>query len=157
MIKKKKHVDSIFESREKKHQYFYKPSFSKTIEVNFNKSNFSPNKKYYYGLQAAEHGYLNLKAIKAVVKLIKWFSKKYSLNLKFNFYFFPDFVLTSKPKEVRMGKGKGKFSEKVAVIKKGQILFEFSKVIGKEYLLNKLLKNCQIKLNIKTNPKKKIW
>ena len=55
-----------------------------------------------------------------------------------------------------MGKGKGKFSEKVAVIKKGQILFEFSKVIGKEYLLNKLLKNCQIKLNIKTNPKKKI-
>ena len=41
---------------------------------------------------------------------------------------FPDKPITSKPAEVRMGKGKGALSHYVAVIKPGRILFEMDGV-----------------------------
>lgn len=152
---KKKHIDSIFISKEKNYPFYYKGGFinkeNKLIKTNFSNLNF------FYSIQSLETGYLNLRSIKAVLKLIKWSNKNYNLGLKYKFFFFPDFTLTSKPKEVRMGKGKGKPSEKVAIIKKGQILFEFSKGFGKEKLINKLLKDCSIKLNIKTSIKKNLW
>lgn len=41
---------------------------------------------------------------------------------------FPDKPITSKPAEVRMGKGKGALSHYVAVVKPGRILFEIDGV-----------------------------
>ena len=41
---------------------------------------------------------------------------------------FPDKPITSKPAEVRMGKGKGALSHWVAVIKPGRIMFEMEGV-----------------------------
>lgn len=68
----------------------------------------------------------------------------YKLNV------FPDFVLTSKPNEVRMGKGKGDPDILVSEIKKNQIIIEFSGVNKNNILIKKLLKNCKNKLNLKT-------
>ena len=39
---------------------------------------------------------------------------------------FPDKVLTKKPAEVRMGKGKGSPDSWVAVVKPGRVLFEIA-------------------------------
>lgn len=50
---------------------------------------------------------------------------------------FPDKPITSKPAEVRMGKGKGALDHWVAVIKPGRIMFEVDGVsleVGKEAL-----------------------
>ena len=50
---------------------------------------------------------------------------------------FPDTPVTSKPTEVRMGKGKGALDHYVAVVKPGRILFEISGVpidVAKEAL-----------------------
>lgn len=50
---------------------------------------------------------------------------------------FPDKPITSKPAEVRMGKGKGALSHYVAVVKPGRIMFELEGVpveVAKEAL-----------------------
>ena len=41
---------------------------------------------------------------------------------------FPDKPITSKPEEVRMGKGKGALDHYVAVVKPGRIMFEMDGV-----------------------------
>jgi large subunit ribosomal protein L16 len=72
-------------------------------------------------------GYVSHDPLKAIIRLFKWFSKICKLEDEHIFYrlhIFPDFVLTSKPKEVRMGKGKGAPSSKVCFVKKGQIIFQ---------------------------------
>jgi large subunit ribosomal protein L16 len=52
--------------------------------------------------------------------------------------FFADQPVTSKPAEVRMGKGKGSFSHNVALVSCGTILFE----IGGPNLTDKLAKQA---------------
>jgi len=66
--------------------------------------------------------------------------KEHSIEdgLRLKLRVFPDFVLTSKPKEMRMGKGKGALAEKVAVIKAGGILLTLENR-GVSYFLVKLL------------------
>ena len=159
-MKKKKHIDSFLLSKDKKHKYYYKKnSKSKITKNNFN-TNFNKELNFYYGLQAIESGFLYIRSIKATLKLIKWFLRKYNLNkVKYKINFFPDFSLTAQGKETRMGKGKGDFSEKIALIKKNKVLFEFSKpkTISEKAMLLKLIKDCQIKLNLKTKLKKNIW
>ena len=61
---------------------------------------------------------------------------------------FPDKVLTKKPAEVRMGKGKGAPEYWVAVVKPGRILFEIEGV-DKEGA-EKAFHNASYKLPIKT-------
>lgn len=79
--------------------------------------------------------------------------------IKYKINFFPDFALTERGKETRMGKGKGAFKEKVAFVKKNQILIEFAKPIDEfgNASLIKLLKDCKIKLGKKVIIKKNIW
>lgn len=43
---------------------------------------------------------------------------------------FPDFPVTSKPTEVRMGKGKGAVKEWVCRVRPGKILFEVDGIVG---------------------------
>jgi len=61
---------------------------------------------------------------------------------------FPDKVLTKKPAEVRMGKGKGSPEYWVAVIKPGRVMFEI-KYIDME-LSKEALKLAMYKLPVKT-------
>jgi ribosomal protein L16/L10AE len=47
-------------------------------------------------------------------------------NVKVSFRKYPNLLLTRKSTGHRMGKGKGKFSARIAKYKKGEILFEVS-------------------------------
>ena len=47
---------------------------------------------------------------------------------------FPDFPVTAKPTEVRMGKGKGAIKEWVCRVRKGKILFEVDGVADQRIL-----------------------
>jgi large subunit ribosomal protein L16 len=50
----------------------------------------------------------------------------------------PQKVITKKPEEVRMGKGKGKFYSWIAPVSAGTILFEFSDCLLTQQLKKKL-------------------
>lgn len=61
---------------------------------------------------------------------------------------FPDTPVTSKPSEIRMGKGKGAVDFWVAKVKQGQIIYEISGISDENSL--KALSAGSIKLPIKT-------
>ena len=61
---------------------------------------------------------------------------------------FPDKVLTKKPAEVRMGKGKGSPEQWVAVIKPGRVMFEIKHTDVE--LSKEALKLAMYKLPVKT-------
>lgn len=74
-----------------------------------------------YGLKSISSGFLNFKQIESARKtLVHNFGK----NNKILIRIFPDKVITKKPLEVRMGKGKGSIHDWVSVIKPGIIIFE---------------------------------
>ena len=74
-----------------------------------------------YGLQATTCGFLTNRQIEAARIAISRSTKRGG-NVWIKV--FPDKVLTKKPAEVRMGKGKGSPEAWVAVVKPGRILFE---------------------------------
>lgn len=136
---RKKHVESMFLTNKKRNYPFYfkdKMLWTKS-ENNFFKF-FSP--RHFYTIRITESGYINLKPLKAIVRMYKWFLKEHSIEdgLRMRLRIFPDFVLTSKPKEMRMGKGKGMLAEKVAVVKSGTVLLTLENK-GVSYFLVKLL------------------
>lgn len=86
------------------------------------------------------------------MRIFKWFTKIHNIDeiAKYRLYTFPDFVLTTKPKEIRMGKGKGAPDKKVSLVKRGQIIFELkSGFEEKRYLALKLLKKIVYKMPIR--------
>lgn len=74
-----------------------------------------------YGLLSLENGYLDSKCIDAARKIIVGKTKRKG---KLWLRIFPDKPITKRPAQVKMGGGKGDVDTWVAVIKKGQILFE---------------------------------
>lgn len=87
--------------------------------------------KRFFGLKFGSVGILllqnlileisNLKFIfKFLKKLLKFINKK--LIIKFRY--FPHFSITKKPKDIRMGRGKGAVIGKVCYLKKGSIFLE---------------------------------
>jgi large subunit ribosomal protein L16 len=87
-----------------------------------------------YGLQALEKGFLTVRQIEAVRRTITGRLKRKG---KVWIRAFPDYARTAKPKEVRMGRGKGNVDSWVCIIKPGRILFEvksFDPVSVKEAL-----------------------
>jgi large subunit ribosomal protein L16 len=64
---------------------------------------------------------------------------------------FPDLPITSKPSEIRMGKGKGNIDHWVAKVSPGKILFEImgNKSIKVKFLFQ-ILKSASHKLPVKT-------
>jgi large subunit ribosomal protein L16 len=98
-----------------------------------------------YAIQALECGYITNRQIEAARICISRRTKRMG-NIWIKI--FPDKSLTSKPAEVRMGKGKGSPDKWVAVIKPGRVLFE---VAGVEVETAKdALNLARYKLPIKT-------
>lgn len=100
-------------------RYFRKPNkktIRRTYEYKSNRLRFGT-----LGLQALERGFLTVKQIEAVRRTITGRLKRKG---KVWIRAYPDLPRTAKPKEVRMGRGKGNISQWVAVIKPGRILFE---------------------------------
>lgn len=78
-----------------------------------------------YALKATTAGWLTNRQIESArIALTRYMKREGIVWIRV----FPDKPVTSKPQEVRMGKGKGALSHYVAVIKPGRILFEVAGV-----------------------------
>lgn len=74
-----------------------------------------------FGLKALEPAWITSRQIEAArIALTRYTKREGQVWIRV----FPDKPVTSKPAEVRMGKGKGAPSHWVAIIKPGRILFE---------------------------------
>ena len=74
-----------------------------------------------FGLKALEPGWITSRQIEASrIAVTRYMKREGKVWIRI----FPDKPVTSKPAEVRMGKGKGAPSHWVAVIKPGRVMFE---------------------------------
>lgn len=155
---RKKHVETMFiTNKQKNYPYYFKfPCIQQLRELNYNKYNLKQNIFY---IRCLEGGYMTLDPLKAIIRLFKFFLKNYKLeeSLKYKLFVFPDFVLTSKPKEVRMGGGKGKNFRKVAVIKSGQNIIALTCKPKHNNLALILLKKMAHKLPFQSRIIKNFW
>jgi ribosomal protein L16/L10AE len=149
--RRKKHVETMFlTNKAKKYPYYFKDrNFGSSIATKA--SLLYPNRKMF-AIRTLNSTHLELGPLKAVMRIFKWFTKTHKIDevAKYRLTAFPDFVLTSKPKEIRMGKGKGAPDRKVALVRRGQILFQLRAGFeGRRYLALKLLKKIVHKLPLK--------
>ena len=74
-----------------------------------------------FGLKTLEPGWITSRQIEASrIAVTRYMKREGQVWIRI----FPDKPVTSKPAEVRMGKGKGAPSHWVAVVKPGRIMFE---------------------------------
>ena len=78
-----------------------------------------------FGLKTLEESYITARQIEAArIAMTRYMKREGKVWIRI----FPDKPLTSKPAEVRMGKGKGAPSHWVAPVKPGKIMFELDGV-----------------------------
>ena len=98
-----------------------------------------------FGMQALDRGRITNKQIEACrVAITRYFQRRGKVWIRI----FPDKVVTKKPAETRMGKGKGAPDHWVAVVKPGRILFEVGSVPETE--AQEAMKLAASKLGIRT-------
>tara|TARA_B100000029_G_scaffold516813_1_gene634923 strand:- start:102582 stop:102998 length:417 start_codon:yes stop_codon:yes gene_type:complete len=98
-----------------------------------------------FGIQALEPGWVTNRQIEAArIAMVHHMRRGGKVWIRI----FPDKVLTEKPAETRMGKGKGNPEHWVAVVKPGRILFELRGVESE--IAYKAIELAQQKLSIKT-------
>jgi large subunit ribosomal protein L16 len=74
-----------------------------------------------FGLKTLEPGWITSRQIEAArIAVTRYMKREGKVWIRI----FPDKPVTSKPAEVRMGKGKGALSHWVAVVRPGRIMFE---------------------------------
>lgn len=140
---------------DKPFKYAYKSGLNKHLNTEVLVSNYKTPNSSTISLRSMKNYvvYLEKTALKSVVGTLRWFIKMNCLQneVKCRVNVFPDFVLTAKPKEMRMGKGKGAPSHKIAPIKPG---VPFLEVLLKgpvpRVLLNKLMRAIRAKLPFQT-------
>ena len=76
------------------------------------------------GLIALKNLRLTVSNLKFFFKITKKLLKPFNKKLIVKFRYFPHFSITKKPKDIRMGRGKGIVLEKVCYIKKGNVWIE---------------------------------
>jgi len=103
---------------------------------------------YQYGLKALENGKMRLNHLNAFIRLIKKTFKR-ELSLRLNVSLITP--VTKKPREVRMGKGKGQRDHWECSIKKGMILFEIGGINLSKQKLFRMLHLIKEKLPIHTS------
>jgi large subunit ribosomal protein L16 len=116
---------------------------NKQISVNFLNIWF-----YEYGLKALENGKLRLNHLNAFIRLMK---RKFKKELSFRLNASLIIPVTKKPREVRMGKGKGQRDHWECIIKKGMILFEVGGLNISKQKLFRTLNLIREKLPVQTN------
>ena len=98
-----------------------------------------------FAIQATSCGYVTNRQIEAArIAMTRKIKRGGQVWIKI----FPDKVLTKKPAEVRMGKGKGSPESWVAVIKPGRVMFEIKHEDAD--LSKEALKLAMYKLPVKT-------
>lgn len=98
-----------------------------------------------YGLKAQEPDRVNARQIEAARRAITRHMKRAG---RVWIRIFPDLPVTSKPTEVRMGKGKGSVDYWAARVKPGRIMFEIDGV--SEDIAREALRLGAMKLSVKT-------
>ncbi len=78
-----------------------------------------------FGIKSLEQGWITNRQIEAARIAM---TRKMKREGRVWINIFPDKPITSKPAEVRMGKGKGNLDKWVAVVKPGRIMFELEGV-----------------------------
>ena len=74
-----------------------------------------------FGIKSMDEGFLTSRQIEAArIAVTRYMKREGKVWIRV----FPDKPITSKPAEVRMGKGKGALDHSVAVIRPGRVLFE---------------------------------
>ena len=156
--KRSKHIESFFIYKSKKFPYYYKSNLKKNFNLSYSARPLSLDSVCLRYLGPTS--YIKVAPLKACIRLIKFFFKKNKITklvLKVNLS--PDIVLTAKPKEVRMGKGKGPLSlDKVAILKSGQVIFKVFFIERGDYnLVSKVLKICSSRLPYKNKVISSFW
>ena len=152
-MKRKKHIESFFISNDKKFLYYFRPNLKKKKNNYFNR----PLERNFFGLKYfGSTRYISINTLKSIIKVLKVYFRKYKLknDIDFKININPDIILTSKPREVRMGKGKGQpLSNKVGILYHGQILLELHLLNSskRNFLVSKFLKTCSSKLPFRFN------
>jgi len=127
--------------------YPKKTKYKKIQKGTLSKLNFRSNKLQFgnIGLKAVKSGTISSRQIEAARQAI---SRKLNRNGKLWIKVFPTIPITTKPTEVRMGKGKGAFSHWSVKIKAGTVLFEVYGVAQNDVIT--AFKTGGAKLPIKT-------
>ena len=98
-----------------------------------------------FGIQSLDPGWISSRQIEAArIAMVHHMRRGGKIWIRI----FPDKVLTEKPAETRMGKGKGAPGDYVAVVKPGRVLFEVRGVPIE--LAKEAMRLAQHKLSIKT-------
>ena len=98
-----------------------------------------------FGLKATTAGRITSRQIEAArIAMTRYIKREGKVWIRI----FPDKPITSKPQEVRMGKGKGALDHYVAVVKPGRIMFELDGV--KEETAAEALRLAAQKLPVQT-------
>lgn len=124
-----------------------KYKFKKVKKGKLSKYDFKSNKLVFgtIGLKAIKSGLLSAKQIEAARQAI---NRKIQRKGKLWIKIFPNLPITSKPVEVRMGKGKGNLDHWSVKIKAGTVLFELCGISTKTALT--AFKTGKAKLPVKT-------
>ncbi len=78
-----------------------------------------------FGLKSLDAGFITNRQIESArIAMTRFMKREGNVWIRI----FPDKPITSKPQEVRMGKGKGALDHYVAVVKPGRIMFEIDGV-----------------------------
>ena len=110
-----------FLSNEKKFKKYHK-NYYKTFK------RYRQLTQGYIGIKIMKFFQFRLEHLKLIIKLIKNPLKKINKNVKIYIYIYPDFWITKKPKDVRMGRGKGIYWKKVYNAKAGAVIMEIKSI-----------------------------
>lgn len=99
-----------------------------------------------YGIKSLEMGRLTSRQIEAArIAVTRYMKREGQVWIRI----FPDTPITSKPAEVRMGKGKGALDHWVAKIKPGRVLFEIEGVkedVAREVAFSRPKTSCYLQI-----------
>lgn len=109
--------------------------------------NLKSLKKGFFGIFSLNNGYLNKQQIEAFRRnIVRKSLRKLKIFKKFQL----NKPLTFKPIESRMGKGKGKYSHTISIIRKGQLIFEILNAVYSRDFILEVLNSAKKKLPLKT-------
>ena len=128
--------------------------FNKSQRGNFGRveSSFSNLKFGRFGLVTREGGLLSAKEIEATRQVINRYLKRKG---KIWIRVVPDITMTTKPTEVRMGKGKGAVKAWFCRVRMGRVLFEVDG--GSDYDIREAFSAAKKKLSLKTSLLRSSW
>lgn len=121
--------------------------YKKTKKGRLKKLEYKSNKLKFglVGLKCTQSGTISARQIEAARQAI---NRKINRKGKLWIRIYPNLPVTSKPSEVRMGKGKGSVNHWVSRVKAGQVLFEICGV--DYYMANLAFTTGKAKLPLKT-------